>query len=259
MKVGVMGVGVVGGELAKTFNDPILYDPPKKLLGDLNKTDVIFVCVPTPFTGTFDDTYIKQAFNHLETLDEKIVVIKSTVLPGTTDKLQENSKHKIIFSPEFIRELHVKEDTVNPERQIVGYTKKSKNVAGIALGLLPKAPYKKVMKAKEAELVKYMGNCFLALKVAFCNQIYDYAKSKGIDYEPVKEAVSYDSRIGKTHMEISEDGYRGYGGACFPKDMKSFILESNLSILKEADKYNDTFGDNSKHGLHSNNGGQGQT
>ena len=239
IKIGVAGVGVVGGALAKTFNNPILYDPPKNLFGNLEEADIIFVCVPTPFNKRFDDSYIQEIFRTLESLSKKIIVIKSTVLPGTTDKLQEKSKHKILFSPEFIREKYADEDTISPQRQIIGHTEKSKDVALSTLDLLPKAPYQKILTAKEAELVKYMGNCFLALKVAFANQIYDYTQSKGINYEEVKEAVAQDPRIGCSHLDIHDWGYRGYGGSCFPKDMKAFILESNLSILKEADKYND--------------------
>jgi len=112
------------------------------------------------------------------------------------------------------------------------------------LDILPRAPYQKVIPSSEAEMVKYFGNAFLATKVIFANQIHDLCEKLGIDYNIVKTVASYDPRIGSSHLEIFHNGYRGYGGACFPKDMKSLLQlarrkKVNLKLLTSVDKINE--------------------
>jgi len=112
------------------------------------------------------------------------------------------------------------------------------------LDILPRAPYQKVIPSSEAEMVKYFGNAFLATKVIFANQICDLCKKIGIDYNIVKTVASYDPRIGSSHLTIFHDGYRGYGGACFPKDMKSLLQfaksqKVGMELLKTADRINE--------------------
>jgi len=251
-KIGIMGVGMVGGALLRYFVQqkriqPVLYDPFKNLTDSaaLNEAEVIFICVPTPYNegkGGFDLSYIQQAF---EVLDKnKIVVIKSTVLPGTTESFQEKyPQHKILFNPEFLTESTADYDMLYPTRQIVGFTEKSKDVAEMVLELLPSAPFKKILRAREAEMVKYFGNTLYALKVAFANQIYDLCQKLDIDYETVKECAKAEPMVGKTHLEIFHKNYRGYGGKCLPKDTRALIqlgerVGIDLSILKTAEKYN---------------------
>ena len=100
------------------------------------------------------------------------------------------------------------------------------------------------MPATEAEIIKYAGNCWFAMKVGFVNQLYDLCEKINIDYKAVLQGMSADKRIGRTHLKIKHKGYRGYGGTCLPKDSKAFIVFAkengiDLSILKETDKYND--------------------
>ncbi len=225
-KIGIMGVGVVGEALAGVLPSVFLYDKYKNIgsLDEINRTDVIFICVPTPHlkkTG-FDLSYIEDAFSVLE--GRKIVVIKSTVLPGTTEKMQKKyPQHKVLFNPEFLRQKTAKEDMQNPDRQIVGYAKRSKPIAKEILKILPKAPYEYVVPSIEAEMTKYFANSFLATKVIFANQIYDLCQKLGADYDSVKEMTGSDPRIGHSHLNVLFDGYRGYGGSCFPKDVSSLI------------------------------------
>jgi len=154
----------------------------------------------------------------------KTIIIKSSVIPGTIEALQKKyPRHKFLFNPEFLREVSAYEDFVNPDRQIVGYTNKSKKVAKNILKILPKAPYAKIVPAKTAETVKYMANSFLALKVVFANEFYGLCKSLNIDYNLVRQAVGEDKRIGHSHFVIDHQGYRGYGGSCFPKDVNAII------------------------------------
>ncbi|MCK5592267.1 MAG: hypothetical protein KAI72_09965, partial [Candidatus Pacebacteria bacterium] len=120
------------------------------------------------------------------------------------------------------RAATAKEDAVKPERNIIGYTEKSKNQAKEVLDILPKAPYSKIMPVKNAELVKYVGNCFLAQKVLFANLIFELSQKLDIDYNEIKEAVGSDPRIGASHLDIDHLGGRGAGGYCFIKDLAAF-------------------------------------
>jgi len=234
LKIGIVGVGMVGGALKRYFEKegrkPLLYDNGKNLgsVGEVNQADAIFICVPTPFDKEkgFDLSFVEDAVSKIE--NEKIVVIKSTVLPGTTDKLQEKyPQHKFLFNPEFLVEAKADEGMQNPDRQIVGYTQKSQDVAEMIMALLPRAPFERIISAKEAEMVKYFGNTFLSVKVIFGVQMYQLCKKLGIDYEIVRECASADPRIGPSHLDVRHGGYLGYGGACLPKDIKALIQLAN--------------------------------
>jgi UDPglucose 6-dehydrogenase len=250
MKIGIIGVGMVGGAVKNYFETkeitPFIYDKGKRegSMEEVNKAELIFLCVPTPHLqdSGFDLSYVEESCKNL--IDGKIIVIKSTVLPGTTEKLQKDfPHHKFLFNPEFLVEKTAFEDMLNPERQIIGYTEESKDLVKMVLDILPDAPFKKIMKATEAEMVKYFGNAFLSVKVIFANQMYDICNKLGINYDEVKEATSKDSRIGPSHLNVLYEGYRGYGGKCLPKDVKSLIsfadsLNVEIDLLKKSDEIN---------------------
>ncbi len=234
LKFGVIGVGMVGGALKSYFEKqdikPFLYDKGKNLgsVEQANQADIIFICVPTPFSQEkgFDLSFVEQACENISS--QKIIVIKSTVLPGTTEKLQQKyPQHKFLFNPEFLTELTADQDMQYPDRQIIGYTKQSYNIAGDVLQILPLAPFEKIMPVTEAEMVKYFGNTWFAAKVIFANQMHDLCKKIGIDYERVMEAVAVDKRIGRTHLEVFHKNYRGYGGKCLVKDIRALIQFAN--------------------------------
>ena len=228
---------MVGGALLKYFETtemrPVVYDPPKNIgsLEDLNRVNIVFICVPTPFIKErqgFDLSYVEKTVENLT--GEKIVVIKSTVLPGTTEDLQKKyPQHTFLFNPEFLVEERAVADMLNPDRQIVGYTKQSKEFAESILRILPKAPYEKVMPATEAEMVKYFGNTFLAVKVIFGCQMHELCQKLGVDYDTVREAASADERIGPSHLDVRHGGYMGYGGKCLPKDTRALIQFADAS------------------------------
>ena len=230
LKIGIIGVGMVGGSLKRYFEkqgkNVLAYDKGQNLgsMGDVNQADIIFVCVPTPFDKDkgFDLSCVREVCGKIT--GEKIIVIKSTVLPGTTENFQkECPRHKFLFNPEFLTELTADQDMSYPDRQIIGYTKESYDVAGDLLMILPLAPFDKIMPATEAELVKYFGNTWFAIKVVFANQMYDLCKKIGADYDTIMESASADKRIGRSHLEVIHKGYRGYGGKCLPKDIKALI------------------------------------
>ncbi len=247
-----MGTGMVGGALERYLKasnvESGLYDPPKGLAdtGVLSRADVIFVAVPTPYylDGTgFDDSFLHKAVQAIQN-SGKTIVLKSTITPGTTDKMQElYPQHRFLFNPEFLTEVTADFDMVHPNRQIVGYTSQSRRDAELVMGLLPRAPFEKIMPAKNAELVKYFGNAFYALKVAYANQFYDLCQKLDADYDQIKECGQAEPMIGKNHLEIFHKGYRGYGGKCLPKDTRAIIQLAeqtgvDLSLLKAAEAYN---------------------
>lgn len=251
MNVGIIGVGMVGGSLARYFSQhknitPILFDPPKGLGSkeELNRADIVFVCVPTPYQEEvgFDTTFLDEAFAVLD--GTKTVVIKSTVEPGTTDGYQKKyPQHKVLFNPEFLTEAVADYDTLNPNRQIIGYTDQSRAVAEEILALLSQAPFQKIIKAKEAETVKYFSNTFYALKVAFANQFYDFCQKIGVDYEAIKDCAKAEPMMGANHWDVFHKGYRGYGGKCLPKDSRTIIklakeVGLDFSLLRSAEEYN---------------------
>jgi len=250
-KLGIMGAGMVGGALInyleKKHANYVVYDPPKGFQDtkSLNEADIVFICVPTPFnegTKGFDLSFVHEAFSVLE--PNKIVVLKSTIVPGTTEKLQRQyEQQRILYNPEFLTEVTTEQDFAYPDRQVVGYTKQSYSVAKDVVLLLPQAPFERIVPATAAELIKYMGNTWFSTKVVFANQMYDFCQKFDVDYDIVKDAVAADKRIGPTHLEIFHDGYRGYGGKCLPKDTRALIelgdkLGVEMKLLKMVEYVN---------------------
>ena len=248
--IGIIGGGVLGQAVASFFDKAKIYDKFKKfdVLDEVLGQDVIFVCVPTPYKNGFDRSYLDDVFLNFKNLnDTKIIVIKSTVIPGTTDYFQGKYKqHKVLFNPEFLTEKTAKEDFNNPDKQIVGFTSASKNVAEDILSILPKAPYQKTMPSKTSELLKYSINSFYANKVIFGNLLYDLCQSMDVDYNDLKEAFVSDKRIADSHFNVMHGGYRGYGGKCLPKDVKALIDFGNkqnvsATLLEAMDSLNNEY------------------
>jgi UDPglucose 6-dehydrogenase len=245
-----MGAGVVGGSvrdfLADRGHDVRIYDPPRGFgsLDALYDADVVFVCVPTPYTPGrgFDDSHLLDAVRSLR--GSRTVVIKSTVLPGTTMLLQEQMpQHRFLFNPEFLREATAWDDFINPDRQIVGCTPASRDAAAGVMDLLPRAPFERICTADEAEMAKYVANAFLAIKVSYANEVFDLCERLHINYEGVRDIAGADARIGNSHLDVLDSGYRGYGGKCLPKDSKALLdlaqsIGLDLAVLRAADRVN---------------------
>ena len=251
--VGIMGTGFVGGALKRYFESsgitPFTYDKGKNegSIEEVNKADVVFICVPTPYyidEGGFDLSFVRSTIGSLQ--PGKIVVLKSTIIPGTTAMLQEEyPQHKLMYNPEFLTEVTADQDMKFPDRQILGVTPQSYNVSGDVLAMLPLAPFERVVPCTVAEMVKYAGNTWFAMKVSFSNQMYDLAQKMNVDYDEVKECMAADKRIGRTHLDIFHKGYRGYGGKCLPKDTRALIQLAaskgvTLTLLVMAEEYNNT-------------------
>lgn len=238
MKVGVIGNGFVGSAVANGFNmyDVKVFDKNSNLsthtLKDVVSQDFVFICVPTPMKDAMGTdcnlSIIESCFKDIEQIGSNaILIIKSTVPIGTTSKLQ--SKHNglnIVHSPEFLTAKFAKEDFLNADRHIIGYTNNESN--GVkALNFFQKAfpniPCL-IMKSIESESVKYIANCFFATKVSFFNEIHLLIEKIGLDWNSIIEGVMGDRRIGHSHYQVpGHDGDKGFGGTCFPKDINALI------------------------------------
>lgn len=235
--IGVIGHrGMVGGTVFKYFkqhgyeNSTFGYSRSEQAdKAAVNSSDIIFVCVPTPFdwsTGKFNGAIVESALS--EIADGRIVVIKSTIPIGTTEALQAKYPNlKILFNPEFLSEASSDNDFNAPDRQFVGYTKESFPVAIQVLNLLPESAYGVIVPSKEAELLKYINNLHGALSVIEANHYYDVCSAEGLDYNRVIKAAEASKWVGapmgRQYHNVNHKGFRGYGGKCFPKDVNAWI------------------------------------
>lgn len=237
MKIGLIGRGFVGNCVYEHLKPIPYYSLDGGDFNEVDRQEYIFLCLPTPFNGKgFDISALEENIEKLS--PKKKIIIKSTILPGTTEKFASRYNHEFFFNPEFLVEKTALDDYFNPDRQIVGHINNKKEAERI-LELLPDAPYKKICGVSEAEMAKLAANNFLALKVIYANEVYDYCQKKGVNYEEVIDIVKSDRRIGGSHFGIFTDGYRGYGGHCFPKDMKATAVDSGSKLLKVADEINE--------------------
>ena len=248
-KIGCIGQGFIGKHLADDLEERgysvvryALEEPYCHNREALADCSLVFIAVPTPTTPQGFDCSILEAVLPLVPAGAT-AVIKSTVLPGSTARLQQQFPELLLLhAPEFLREKHAAKDTREPERVIVGMPTDSPAYQAAAkqvVEVLPSAPYTLICKAAEAELIKYGGNGFLALKVVYMNLLYDLAAAKGVDYEVVAAAMAADPRIGASHMQVLDSsGHegavagRGAGGHCFPKDWAA-LREAYAASLPE--------------------------
>ena len=231
MKICVIGIGMVGSQVKNWFRDALTYDTNKQsnTLEECLKADCFFVALPTPYKENkgYDLSALEDAISKIP--DGKIIVIKSTVNPGTTDIFQNKYPNKkFLFNPEFLTELSAEEDFKHPDMQILGVSKESYDLATEIMLMLPPAPTMRVVSLIDAEWIKKIRNAYYSTKVIFFNEMYDIIqKSDPADYETIRSIVVEDPRIGNSHSFIFHKGYRGFGGACLPKDTYSLIDFAN--------------------------------
>lgn len=250
MNVGIIGHGFVGLACETGFQnicDVRVYDKYKdteSLEDVVDNCRIIFLCLPTPMSedGSCDTSIIEDAVKKINKIAKKrkTLVIKSTVPPGTTERFQDTyEKHSFFFNPEFLREKTFIQDFLEQDRIIIGRPTFAHSKDFLALFDFyeyfinwQKRPAKiKSLDATTAEMVKYTTNCFLATKVSYFNEIYQICEKIGVKYDKLIDAVLMDERIGKSHAQVpGHDGDFGYGGKCFPKDLRSLT-----SFAKSAD------------------------
>jgi len=230
--VGIIGNGFVGESQVFAFSpiaDIKLYDVNTlKSLNTLEEThncDFVFICVPTPMKkdGSQDISYIEDVFS--KATEKPIYIIKSTIIPGTTNKFQKQFPNlKIIFCPEFLTERTAKLDTLTQARIIFGGDPYLTNKVQ---ELFEQRFYKRNFIHTDtitAELVKYMNNTFFATKVSIMNEFKRLSDALGTDWETAVRGFASDHRIGDSHLHVpGPDGKLGYGGTCFPKDVNALV------------------------------------
>ncbi|MDO8639280.1 MAG: hypothetical protein Q7R43_06905 [Candidatus Daviesbacteria bacterium] len=259
INLGIIGYGFVGQAVANGFNtaskgkDIIrYYDKFKETLSleeVISKSEFIFVCLPTPMKedeSGIDLTIIEEMAGEITKYTDntdKIIVIKSTVIPGTTAALQKKyPKSLFAFNPEFLTEANFLEDFLNAPRTIVG-TSNDLVARRVSVIFRQRFPKTKIFLTDPttAETVKYFANAYLSLKVTFANFMYDFCQKIGIKYEEVKRMAAEDSRIIDAHLDVTT--MRGFGGKCFPKDLVALMgefkkAEVDVSLFETIWKYN---------------------
>ena len=276
MKIGIIGNGFVGKATNILENDNvelIIYDIYPKLcspegttLTDICKTDIVFISVPTPMntdgschTGILDS--VVNDIKNICDLNENLIVIRSTIPPGVSDKLN------CYFMPEFLTEKNFVYDFINNENWIFGLKNTEQDIIfkekiqklfnySCESG---KIKYNNLhfVTNKEAEMIKLFRNNYLSVKVGFCNEIAEFCDKVDINYENVRKLATIDKRIGESHTKVpGHDGRRGFGGTCFPKDtnnlncemkkagMKSFIIDSVIERNETVDRSEKDWNDN---------------
>lgn len=245
MKIGFIGQGFIGKNYADDFENRgfsvVRYALEDKYITNKNsikECDVVFIAVPTPTTPNgFDDNIIRKVVKLVG--DKKIAIIKSTILPGTTESIQKENPDIFVFhSPEFLSEATAAHDAANPPQNIVGIpvdNKECRKKAQDIVEILPQTPHNLICIAREAELFKYTHNCLGYSKVIFMNILYDMCGSLGARWDVIKEAIIADPMIANYHIDPVHKSGRGAGGNCFIKDMASFskLYESHIEGDKE--------------------------
>ena len=247
-RIGIVGKGFVGSAVQFGFSPSVGVDAEVKVYDkDPNKSthtlqevvlgsDIIFLSVPTPSNkdGSINLDIVKSILNDIneiysETVNS-IILLRSTVIPGTTRKLQEKyPKLRIVFNPEFLTERAANFDFINQSRFVVGG-----NLDDVLeVSELFRKRFGKSMSIIEtnfetAELIKYMTNTFFATKISFLNDMKLLSDKCGAIWEDTIEGFVRDGRVGHTHLSVpGHDGRYGFGGSCFPKDIQALINYSN--------------------------------
>jgi len=270
--IGVVGYGYVGKAVVDLFKDSyyiMVYDPsviedPDKHdnilyvqnLSYLDNVDLLVICVPTPMSedGSCDISIVEDS---VKGTNAELILIKSTIPPGTSDYLGEKYNKRIVFSPEFAGESKYwspyKFDTDMKEMPYYIFGGASVWTQRIVEMYIPfLGPTKKYLQtdAKTAEMVKYMENCYFAAKVTMCQEFYEICDIIGVDYNKARELWLHDPRINPMHTAVFTEN-RGFGGKCFPKDLNAMIKFSqkagyNPELFKQILKSNKYFRNKNK-------------
>ena len=237
MKILIAGYGFVGKahyEVLKFKHDVFVNDPQLGYTNSYDDADAVIVCVSTPPRAD-GSCHMDNVFNVIEAAPDVPILIKSTIsVEGWRMLADAFPDRQIAFSPEFLRAATAVEDLQNMDLMLIGGNSSGfwRDVFGVNV---------EVAEPEELVLAKYARNSFLALKVAFFNQMYDLCEALDVEYDAVAHYTTMDPRIRESHSFISSE--RGFGGHCFPKDINALIKTGQrnnveLSILQQAIKYN---------------------
>lgn len=244
LQIGFIGQGFVGKNQADDYERrgfrTVRYSLEPQFINNadkINECDIVFIAVPTPTTSYgFDDSIVRKAVSLVA--PNKIAVIKSTIVPGTTESIQDDYPDRIVLhAPEFLSESTAARDAAFPDRNIIGVAKDTmehRYAAEKVLKTLPTAPYNKICKAKDAEVIKYARNTLGFTRIVFTNILYDLSRTIGVDWSVVEEAISVDPDNGPTYSRPIHKSGRGAGGHCFIKDFAALrnFFDMNVNDKK---------------------------
>ena len=241
--IGFVGHGYVGKSYADNFaergypviryalEEPYVANKPK-----IKECDIVFVAVPTPTVSAvasgeggrrlprFDGSIVESALSLIK--PGAIALIKSTITPGTTRRLQKKfPKITILFSPEFLSVATAAYDTANPFATVIGMPAddaKHREAAEMMLKIMPKAPHQVICTSEEAEIYKYSHNVNGYMQIVTFNIMYDLAQKFGCDWEKIQRGIEADPNIPSRYSSPVDKGGRGAGGGCFIKDFAAF-------------------------------------
>ena len=255
--IAIVGAGYVGytlGVVLSSHNNVVLIDINEDRVSQINEEgnlkaelpnpnlylnkDYIFICVPTNYdekTGLLDTNIVRKVVEDIRKVNSKTtIVIKSTCNIGFTDSLNDKN---IVYSPEFLREKYALEDMRRPNRIIIGCTNKDYKITKLGKVLQNAAfnrPHILYMSTKEAESVKLFSNAYLAMRVAYFNELDSFAKDNKLDSHQIICGVSLDPRIGDYYNIPSQ----GYSGKCLPKDTLALAHQTNGELISSIDRSN---------------------
>jgi UDPglucose 6-dehydrogenase len=254
MKLGVIGLGTVGSAVYESFitigHDVKYFDTKydDSSLNNVLDTEAVFVCVPTGMNsvdGSCDTSIVEYVISELDQNHYTgVIVIKSTVIPGTTKRLiKEYPDLNIVCSPEFLRAKTALSDFLyNQDVLVIGTN--DKNVYDFVKSLHNRiCTNVKMVSPTEAEIIKYFNNVHHAVHVVFANMMYDTCKSLGCDYENVYDAIGERNCINTSYLNCNEN-LREFGGECLPKDISAWDklikdLDVNYSFIQSVINDND--------------------
>ena len=243
MKIGIIGNGFVG-KATKLLKSPsihiLVYDirpeacePLGTNLEDLENCDIVFYCLPTPMNH-HGKCYTKLLEDAIPKLKNPFKVIRSTVPVGFCQS------QNCFFMPEFLTEANWRDDFINSTHWVFGVLQGHQNKelnnefnrrieklfnTSAHEGLIHSSKTYFISN-NEAEMLKLVKNCYLSAKVGIMNELYDFCQAKNVSYENLKKFLSFDPRIGNTHLNVpGYGGLRGFGGTCFPKDTHSLYSQ----------------------------------
>jgi UDPglucose 6-dehydrogenase len=250
MEIIIAGYGFVGKAVANAIEDKNIIHivDPKinyNIASDYKYAEGIIICVGTPSTQ-IGDCDVSQIYNVMDTVPETIpVLIKCTIRPDYLNRLLVSyPRHKIAYSPEFLRAVTADKDFANQTYMVLGGEDPNQLWSNLFKKSLKNLNNIEYCTLTEASMLKYATNCFLSVKLSFFNQIYDMCQRNGADYNKIIELLQMDDRIGTSHMQVpGSDGSRGFGGHCFPKDANAFVhyadrLTMSHTLVESAIKYN---------------------
>ena len=226
MKIGIVGYGIVGKATERRLagNEFFILDPPLGFNDDISGCDIIFICINEKNSEMKTlDTIVKSLV-----LNNKkcFFVIRTTVVPGTTDRYIAEYRRMFVFMPEFLREWNAEYDSLYPDKTIVGTMDSgiTEILSILFNGILQVKPI-------DAELAKLALNSLALIKVVFAEELYDLATKLNADYGNIYKIFKLDQNVNERHLLVYKDGYRGANGKCLPKDS---------DFLAETGKYNNT-------------------